>query len=240
LFLAGGVEVLEATVPASAGLQLNPLAKSWAFVRSPADVFFYSGHAGFWNGNLVLDTAGHGYAPWLDPEELLASWDVPDTGPIPVDVLILNGCSVLGNSGPTTNSSNEPAPPCAYRWQKLLKSEGGPLKAILGYRGTAPMDRMDGGQAGGDQIALEMAQAMLDSLKTDWGSYARKWVEINAKYPSTRTAAAMDEKGYYYINKEMEPASHTHRARRLGGYISGRSEDTIFGPGPIPDAVPEE
>ena len=46
LFLAGGVEILEVSVPASSGFKVGPNAKTWIFVRSPANVFFYSGHGG--------------------------------------------------------------------------------------------------------------------------------------------------------------------------------------------------
>jgi hypothetical protein len=223
LFKAGGVELLQASVSASADLQLNPLASSWAFVRSPADVFFYSGHGAFWNGSLLLDTTS-GYKPWLTPKQILEAWKVP------IDVLIINGCSAIGYWGPATDPDTQRAVEVNSLWQKLLKSEGGPLTAILGYRGTAPMDQMDGDRAGGDKIAEEMAQAMLDVLKRDWGSYARKWVEINARHPLTRTAAAMDEKGYYYINLEYEPASHTHGEEKLPGFDKNLDEGTLMLP----------
>jgi hypothetical protein len=231
LFLVGGVELMEVRVPASPGLQVNPLAKSWVFVRSPTDVFFYSGHGHFKYCNLLLD-AGHddSYRDWLEPEDILASWsDRPR-------ILIINGCGVLGHHGKSMDwADTTTMPPCALRWRKLLKKEGGPLDAILGYRGTAPMDRMSGGQVGGDQIASEMAQLMLDSLKDDWGSYAKKWVEINAKYPWTRTATAMDEKGYYYINHEKDYASHLHGKDDLPGFDPTPSKlDAVVGPTAIP------
>src|SRR5262249_25840587 len=105
----------------------------------------------------------------------------------------------------------------------------GPLVAILGYRDTAPMD-----SGGGDQIALEMAQAMIDTLGDDWNAYARKWLEINAQDPQTRAAAGLDHAGYWYINQKMAPASHTHEARPLSGYDPKKAEGTVIGPGPIP------
>lgn len=182
-------------------------------------------HGAWWDCSLLVERGGDRYANWLEPEEILGSWEEP------VDVLIINGCSVIGHAGMSADGMK---PPCARRWRKLLKAEGGPLTAILGYRGTAPLDRVDGG-VGGDHIALEMAQAMVDSLKSDWKSYARKWVEINARYPVTRTAAAMDDKGYWYINKEKEPASHTHGVRTLAGYDPDKPEGTLMGPGPIPE-----
>ncbi len=227
LFLAGGVELMEVRVPGSKDIQVNPLATSWAFFRSPADVFFYSGHGGWRSCNLLIDVgAGRAdqYQPWLAADDLVEVWRGR-----PVDVLIINGCGVLG----TGLKGKDAVPPCSPHWSQLLKKEGGPLRAILGYRGTAPSDKMDKGQAGGDQIAHEMAMAMLD-LGNDWGSYAQKWIEINAKHPLTRTAAAMDDKGFYFINLEKEPAAHTHEERALPGYDPNKPEGALMGPGPIP------
>jgi hypothetical protein len=232
VFLAGGVELLEVSVPASSGLKVGPQAKSWIFVRSPADVFFYSGHGAWWNCNLLREQANHLYENWLSPEQILESWkrqtDV-NSMPWDLDVLIINGCSVLGNTGPSELNAYEVTIPCAKRWQKLLFTQGGPLYAILSYRGTAPMD-----SNGGNLIAKEMAKAIVKDLRDDWDGYARRWVEINARYPQTRTAAAMDSSGYWYINQKMESATSTHGARELGGYDPRKPEGTIMGPGPIP------
>jgi hypothetical protein len=240
LFLAGGVELMEVSVPASSGFIVGPQATTWAFVRSPADVFFYSGHGGWWNCNLLREDhtsgASTGYPLWLSPETLLDSWkkqtDIT-TSPMDLDVLIINGCSVLGDWGRSTEAEAvdgpKTKPSCALRWQDLLTSRNGPLVAILSYRDTAPMD-----SNGGDQVALEMATAMIDTLGNDWNSYARKWCEINAKHKQTRTAAAIDNAGYWYINQKMAPASHTHEARLLLGYDPKKPEGTVIGPGPIP------
>jgi hypothetical protein len=234
LFLAGGVEVLEVSVPASSGLAVGPQAKSWVFVRSPADVFFYSGHGAYWNCNLLREQAGHTYEDWLAPEDILAAWQRQrDTNSMPwdLDVLVINGCSVIGNTGPSEVGAYGVGANCAKRWEKLLMRKGGPLFAILSYRGTAPLDKN-----GGDLVALQMAKAIVKDLGTNWDAYARRWVEINARLPQTQTAAAMDGAGYWFINKQMEPATHTHRARTLGGYVASKPEGTIMGPGPIPPA----
>lgn len=240
LFLAGGVELIEASVPPSPGLKVGPQGRTWAFVRSPADVFFYSGHGGWWNCNLLREDhhsgASTGYPLWLSPETLLAHWmkhkDV-NTSPMDLDVLIINGCSVLGDWGLSTESEavNGAAtrPSCALRWQELLTSRQGPLLAILGYRDTAPLD-----SGGGNDVAVEMAQAMLDTLRNDWAAYPRRWLEINAKRPQTRTAAAIDNNGYWYINQKMAPGSHTHEARQLAGYDPKLPEGAIIGPGAVP------
>jgi hypothetical protein len=240
LFLSGGVEVIEVSVPASPAFKVGPQATTWAFIRSPADVFFYSGHGGWWNCNLLRDDhasgATTGYPLWLSPETLLDFWkkqtDIT-TSPMDLDVLIINGCSVLGDFGPSTEGEAvegaKTKPSCALRWQDLLTSRKGPLIAILGYRDTAPLD-----SGGGDQIALEMAQAMLDTLGEKWNDYARKWLDINAKYPQTRTAAAIDNAGYSYINQKMAPASHTHEERMMTGYNPKMAEGAVIGPGPVP------
>ena len=231
LFLAGGVEVLEVSVPKSPGLTVGPQAKTWIFVRSPADVFFYSGHGAFWDCNLLREQADHTYEDWLSPETILEAWKrQKDANGMPwdLDVLIINGCSVIGHWGMSEGGEFGTKPPCARRWQKLLFTHGGPLFAILSYRDTAPLD-----SGGGDQVAKEMAQAMT-KLGGDWDAYARTWVRINAKYPQTWTAAAMDGAGYWYINKKTAPASHTHDARPLPGYDPKKPEGTVMGPGPIP------
>ena len=142
-----------------------------------------------------------------------------------LEILIINGCSVIGDWGLSNNGSMAP---CASRWRKLLLDPG-PLFAILSYRDTAPLD-----SNGGDQIALEMAQAIVKGLGDQWENYARKWVEINARHPLTRTAAAISLSGYWYINQKIAPASHTHEARPLSGYDPNKSEGTIMGPGPVP------
>jgi hypothetical protein len=234
LFLAGGVEVLEVSVPASSGLKVGPQAKSWIFVRSPADVFFYSGHGAYWNCNLLTEQANHTYHDWLSPETILDAWQRQrdqNSMPWDLDVLVINGCSVIGNTGQSEVGAYGVAANCARRWEKLLLRKGGPLFAILSYRGTAPLDKN-----GGDLIALEMAKAIVKDLGHNWDAYARRWVEINAKLPQTRTAAAMDGAGYWFINQKMEAATHTHGARKLGGYDPSKPEGTIMGPGPIPPA----
>jgi hypothetical protein len=242
LFLAGGVELMEVRVPATAGVTVGPQAVTWAFVRSPADVFFYSGHGGWWNCNLLREdhhsTATTGYPLWLSPEEILGFWkkqtDIT-TSPMDLDVLIINGCSVLGDWGPSTageavgDAATNTMRSCALRWQDLLTSRKGPLFALLSYRDTAPMD-----SNGGDDVAVEMAQVMIDTLKTDWAAYPRAWLEINAKRRQTRTAAAINNAGYWYINQKMAPASSTHPARPMRGYDPTKPEGTVMGPGPLP------
>lgn len=203
LILAGGVEILNFTVLPQPGVQMRE-SKTWCFVRSPADIVFYTGHGQ--NGNLVThsDRTGEGHDVWVSPEELLASWSVTD--PIfgknlfDVDVLIINGCSVLNcDKGATTGN----------RWAQLLTSQKGPLCAILGYRRGAPADSQ-----GGAECAARLAKAIVHKLDANWGGYAREWLEINRQmdkdYSSGTSAysfayaSAVDNTGYWTLDRNLE------------------------------------
>jgi hypothetical protein len=235
LFLAGGVEVLEVCVPASSGCKVGPNATTWMFIRSPANVFFYSGHGSWKTCNLLVE-APVDYDNWLAPEDVTPPWKQPGLNILQspwwnLDVLIINGCGVLGDFG---LSSGGAMSPCAARWRKLLDPTG-PLVAILGYRDTAPSDRMDKGKVGGEQIARDMANAVVNGLGDHWDQYARTWLDINQKYGYlTGTAAAVDVNGYWFINQKMSPAAHTHEERPLPGFVPGPDEGKVFGPGPVP------
>src|SRR5262249_20944335 len=69
LMLAGGVELLEISVQPQPGLSLQD-PRTWGFLRSPADVFFYTGHGQY--GNLVTHAGGGPgfHDPWLSAAEL--------------------------------------------------------------------------------------------------------------------------------------------------------------------------
>jgi hypothetical protein len=227
LMLAGGVELLEVSVPASTGFASGPQARGRAFIRSPADVFFYSGHAAWWDCSLLREDPAHyssGYEKWMTPDKLLTSWRTPKpptVSPRDLDVLIINGCAVLGTAGPN----------CPRLWEALLDGKGGPLVAILGYRDTAPMD-----EDLGNQVAEEMARAMI-GLRDKFKDYPRKWMEINRKYESTWTAAAISTEGFFFINAKTAAASHTHGARDLPGFNKAVPEGTVVGPvsaAPVP------
>src|SRR5262249_9735969 len=214
LFQSGGVEVLEVAAGPEPDLRVNPAAKGWAYVRSPADVFFYSGHAAYWTGKLVWDRGGnpHSRDNWEDflgPEDLIDFWgkQTPDLqrSPDDLDILIINGCSVLWWEPPVDDGPDvspyaaDVSTPSGPSWKRLLCSDEGPLVALLGYRDLAPLD-----SGGGDVVAERMAQAMARELKDDFGiRYTQKWLEINQRYgESTWTAAAIDLQGYWYINKK--------------------------------------
>jgi hypothetical protein len=215
LFQAGGVEVLEVTVQPTPDVHIGTHGTEWAFVRSPADVFFYTGHAAWWDGCLLIDPGGHDYKDWLAPDkfgkkhvaedpsvpELLSFWKKNSAdiqrSPMDLDVLIFNGCSVLYWDGvATTVNPADDNPAVGLLWRKFLVSQKGPLFAILGYRATAPLDR-----DGGITVAKKMAEAMI-KLGNDWESYPRKWMEINQRQKNTQTAAAIDRKKYWFIDED--------------------------------------
>ncbi len=185
LFKCGGVEVIEAAVQPQPGLTVGPKAREWAFVRSAADVFYYSGHGAFWNGGLILPNHDN----WLTPEALLDYWRrQPKTGkgPMDLDVFFIAGCSVL------YIDFDNPGNPYSHgrRWAELLNNRQGPLVALLGYGagkeappsprgGKAPADSDGKGHQTGNLIAQRMAEAMAGGLA--YKDYAAKWVEINRK-----------------------------------------------------------
>jgi hypothetical protein len=167
LLFAGGVELLDITIPPQAGLILND-AHTWGFFRSPADVVFYTGHG--MGGNLVTHEP---HDDWVKPEQLLDYWGT--RAPVfrklfDIDVLIINGCSVLncddaGGSG--------------MRWAKLLMSRDGPLSVLLGYRGGVPSDT-----GGGAAVAARMAERIAGGprqrgLRQNWDEYPQTWLDVN-------------------------------------------------------------
>jgi hypothetical protein len=160
LLLAGGVEIIEITAVAQPGLVIKD-RQTYAFVRSPADVFLYTGH-----GMLKQMVTHDPHNFWMDADTVLASWKAPSSfGPAAIEphVLIINGCSILadGNGG--------------EEWEQLLLKNGGPLTCLLGYLGTAPSD---GG--GGHAVAAAMAEQAA-ALGDQWDKYAEAWMEVNRK-----------------------------------------------------------
>ena len=84
-------------------------------------------------------------------------------------------------------------------WSALLDDGDGPLRAILGYRGKAPFDRIEG-----KQIATLMGQKIAAGVDKD--RWVRTWLELHVgpsmkKLPEFRNAVGMDKSGYYWIGK---------------------------------------
>ena len=201
LFRAAGVETLELSVPAQTNWSVPGSVKR--LVRNPADAMYYSGHGLSRSGKLAVDIENrncpeHGtYQNWLGPSDLIPVW----IRPMDLDVLILAGCSVL-----RITFSTSPASGPGIGWSKLLRTKGGTLTALLGYRGSAPCDSPNG-----ERIANLMAQRM----KSGSTSFANDWLTINGEN-NANNAVAMDGQGYWWIEGGM-----------LGGY-------EIKGPATIP------
>jgi hypothetical protein len=182
LFQSGGVEVVEVAVKPRNGLALKK-GNTWGFLRSAADVFYYSGHGAYWDGSLILPN----HDDWLSPEALLAYWrpqKQSTKGPWDLDVLIIAGCSVLyvDFDNPTNKYSH------GRKWAELLTDRGGPLVALLGYGagkeappsprgGKAPADSDGKGHQAGNLIAQKFAQAMAGGL--EYKDYVSKWLELH-------------------------------------------------------------
>lgn len=197
LMLAGGVELLEVSVPHHAGLILQD-AKTWGFLRSPADVFFYTGHGQ--HGNLVTseEIIPGFHDPWMSADKLVKAWnsvDIDGRNQFDIDVLIINGCSVLNCESLFSDG---------MKWARLLYNQEGPLYAILGYRAGAPSDLR-----GGHAVAVDMARRIA-SGRLDWLDFSTAWLEVNianhAKFPpgkspySLANACAIDLNGYHTID----------------------------------------
>jgi hypothetical protein len=176
LLEAGGVEVLNLS-------SNNP--QYWLLkwlIRSPADVFFYSG-----NGTKLgcLSWVGDCWAP---PELVFRQWrNVSD-----IKVLILGAPHVLKMNITKTFASGGPG----ARWGTLLKNkrQGGPLLAILGYQDDSPDIKTVG-----KEIAEKMGEKIAAGLKED--EWVQAWLKINGDHPGKNTwnAVGMDHNGYWWI-----------------------------------------
>ena len=224
LFRAGGVEVLEVKVSDKQNLAVAPRDSAWVFVRSPADVMFYSGHGAWWDGNLLVELPGdHNYRDWIGPKEVLAAWNGNDPrsrckSADDLDCLIINGCSVLFWNRLNEKVSDVNKKSYGLDWAELLYTRQGPLQSLLGYRTTAPLDF-----SYGNLTAEAMGRAIATELGTNYDRYAPKWLEINARHQATWSAAAIDPMGYWHLNLPFQP-----------GYDSKRKPGEIMGPFPIP------
>jgi monoamine oxidase/subtilisin family serine protease len=214
LFRAGGVEVLEMTVQQRPNWRTGRPVR--LLVRSPADVFYYSGHGLSASGKLAIETTGAAcgtsgvFADWLGPADLAAVW--PAT--MDLDVLIIAGCSVL-----RIDLSTSPPSGPGVAWTRLLQSRGGPLIALLGYQRGAPCDRPNG-----DAIAAAMA-ARIRAGSTD---FARDWLTANGDH-NANNAVAIDGSGVWTIETTWG-----------GGYrISGPRALPAPGGGSTRESVPD-
>ncbi|MET9272064.1 FAD-dependent oxidoreductase [Kribbella sp. NPDC003557] len=184
LFRAGGVEVAELTVRPRPNWRTPAAVRR--LIRSPADIFYYSGHGLSSSGMLAIETTGAAcgsagtFVNWLGPADLARAWPAG----MDLDVLVIAGCSVL-----KIDTSKSPATGPGVAWARLLNTQGGPLVALLGYQGKAPCDAPNG-----DAIAAAFA-AKLRSGSTD---YVRDWLTVNGDH-NANNAIGMDSRGLWTI-----------------------------------------
>jgi hypothetical protein len=151
-------------------------------IRSPADVFFYSGK-GTKAG--CLSFAGE---CWVEPDLFVTSWrslSIPK-------VLIIGAPHVLQmNTGSVVSGG------LGAKWVNLLRSKGGPVAAILGYQDDAP----NIGDVGQD-IATQMGTKLAAGLNDD--ELVPTWLKINGDQPGKNTwnAVGIDAKGYWWIEEK--------------------------------------
>jgi hypothetical protein len=176
LLQAGGVEMLEI----ESLLRMDPkkTREKW-LIRSPADVFYYGGTS---KNDVALAVGTNGGAA---PSDLQSYWKVP----FDLELLILAGCAVLNLA--IGNSRTGPG----ADWAKLLKIKGGPLSAILGYRGIPPADNVV------SSIAARMGARLKAGVNENL--WVPAWIEINAENPGKNTwnAVGIDPQGYWWIEK---------------------------------------
>lgn len=196
LMRASGLEVLEAGFT----LAGRPTAAAKRLVRSPAWVFYYSGHGlARDDGPLVVHQDG-GYVPWLDGKELAAAWKVR-VGP---KVLVVGGCSVLGVDGSTGPGR---------AWAGLLSTNGGPCSTLLGYSASAPLDAN-----GGNDIAKAVGEVILKGLKSD--DLVKEWLAINGRKRAWN-AVAINTRGYWHLEPTQLPLDGRNLPYEIGGSIVG-------------------
>jgi hypothetical protein len=185
VFAGGGLEVLEASVPVTKDRTVTA-EKARALVRSPADVWFYSGH-GLPSGELAIGPLDgtHDYLPWKDAGDFQANWVDAGNKSRTVDmrILVINGCNVLN----LDTSGGQPG----KEWAKLLRARGGNLTHILGYAAKAPLDI-----GGGAEIAAQIGRAIRTGA-----DLVKSWLDINAAHRRFG-AVAMDAKGYYAFDSK--------------------------------------
>jgi hypothetical protein len=185
LLQAGGLEVLEVE-----GVEKSPTSrtlKTKCLIRSPADVFYYSGVGIGEDGCLVT---GKGLE-CAAPKDLLEYWRSPGVNP---QVLILAASSVLL----VVVSNKQVVDGAGREWAKLVRDKGCPLIAILGYSDEAPSDFV------GKEIAKRMGEKIAGGLKPD--DWVKTWLEVHAAYPERNTvnAVGINASAYWWIEKELE------------------------------------
>jgi hypothetical protein len=199
LLYSGGVEVLEVSVVPKPGLTIRTRPTK-QLVRSPAHVFYYTGHAGGHRGTMtgagdLLIQSPRGYESWVNNSDLLKYW----SSYIDLELFILAGCNVL-SMGVTSWGA---AMGTGLNLSKLLQSRGGPLAAILGYGTTGPNE--DGHSPTDSQGGNLIAAAMAGRIAKGSRDYVSDWLDVNrsvARNSGGLHAAGMDASGFHHLDQK--------------------------------------
>jgi hypothetical protein len=143
-------------------------------LKSQADWFYYSGHGLHSSGQLISNgtmTAAEARANWCDD----------------INMLVLGACSVLDYIGtPLPTYPDKPG----VEWAKLLRTKGGTMDYLLGYRYSAPSD-----SGGGKDIARMFSTWFSSHVGSN---PVEPWLNIN-RLKRAWWACAMDNTNFYYI-----------------------------------------
>lgn len=196
VLLGGGLEVLEAQVPSARDRKVTA-DPGRALVRSPADIWFYTGHGAVDGSLLAVLPGSHTYESWATPEDFVVAWVVSGNAGRTTDmrIFVSNGCSVLRIDDDGTGPG--------VRWANLLRDKGGNLTHLLGYSeaGGAPKD-VNGGAA----IAGELGAALRAGKDP-----VQSWLKINAgPKRGYWSAVGLDHDGYH----AFDPNTHKIAASR--------------------------
>jgi len=146
-----------------------------------------------------------------------------------LDVLVINGCSVLG-VGASTEKEEVAGPKTKPSWScagKTCSPHAMSAARILGYRDTAPMDSAAAIRSPRKWLSDDRhAQERLEFLRLASGANQRQ-------VPSRTRRRRHRQRGYWYIQSEMAPGSHTQRGAENERY-EPRRPNAVIAPRPNP------
>lgn len=215
LLQSGGVEVLIMSIVGNPDWKIRSRSVR-RLIRNPANIIYYSGHGLWWNNSLGVECPNcpnneDGYVSWAKASDLVDYW----SGATDIEVFIIAGCSLLSID---IKPKDPHRPPAGLEFARLLNVKGGPLKALLGYQSTAPLDA-----SGGDRVAEKMAKKIGSNSK----DYVKDWLRIHIenKIRHADNAVGIDSIGFWWVDSD-ELRNHT--------YGRGTNpEQAIKGPRPI-------
>jgi hypothetical protein len=205
LFLSGGVEVIELTIPAQPNVKTNSSLIAKICIRSPADVFYYSGHG---HSNMINPPGALTSVPGnMTPEDLLKSWQKnKDFGVPTMRAFIIAGCSVLSIfplTGPLKFDEDQGRKGVGMRWKNLLISKGGLVEYMCGYFGRAPSDK-----AAGNALGEKMGKILFSN---PGGDHAANWMKIHLDHNVATVGAALTGNTFYYIDTDWRDSIEDYK-----------------------------